>query len=186
MSYPKVFDAAVPPETAPAGFAGAMGYIGGNTPHVWTPAEWRRFEHLSQFPVWVPNLTADAGAQGVAAANAMKKLGWAAFLPEPDRRVLIIDLEAAQVPAFYRNMAISVEAEGFVPVAYGSLSTVLENAASHVIAAHWDVIPVIPPGQTLHGLQYEANIPFGSTMLDYSVFDAWLFARGGRGARHGA
>lgn len=32
----KMFDAAYPPATAPAGCSIAAGYIGGNTPHVWT------------------------------------------------------------------------------------------------------------------------------------------------------
>jgi hypothetical protein len=185
MAYPKIFDAANPPSTAPGGMAGVMGYVGGpGATHVWTPAEWQPFAHLAQFPVWVADLGADPAAQASQATAAARGLGWAAFMPEPGRRAIIADLEASADPAWYERWAAEVTADGFIPVAYGSLSTVLGNAAEAVLAADWDVIPVIPAGQTLHGLQYEADVAMLGTLLDFSVFDAWLFARGGQGARH--
>ena len=73
-----------------------------------------------------------------------------------------------------------------MPVAYGSLSTVLGNAASEVLAADWDGIPAIPPGQILHGLQYAANQKIGAATVDYDVVDGWFLGRGGVGPRHGA
>src|SRR5258706_15218366 len=48
----KMFDASVPPASAPAGYRAVAGYIGGDTPHVWTKAEWRRFDQLPQLPIW--------------------------------------------------------------------------------------------------------------------------------------
>ncbi len=49
----KMFDASVPPASAPAGYRAVAGYIGGDTPHVWTKAEWRRFDQLPKLPIWV-------------------------------------------------------------------------------------------------------------------------------------
>jgi hypothetical protein len=42
----KMFDASTPPASAPPGYRAVAGYIGGDTPHVWTGAEWRRFGKL--------------------------------------------------------------------------------------------------------------------------------------------
>jgi len=56
-----------------------------------------------------------------------------------------------------------------------------------VIAAAWSggaVLPPVPAGQTIAGLQWEPNVPVGDTLVDYSVFTPALFARGGVGARH--
>src|SRR5258708_14891264 len=49
----KMFDASEPPAPAPAGYRAVAGYIGGDTPHVWTDAEWRRFARLHKLPTWV-------------------------------------------------------------------------------------------------------------------------------------
>jgi len=182
-------DAAVPPRTAPPGIEGIMGYLGGpRATRAWTVAEWVRFEHLRQFPVYVPDPGHPAATQALDAVAEAKKLGWAAFMPEPVRRVIIFDLEAESHPAWYAGVAAEVTAAGFIPAVYGSLSTVLGNAAELVIAADWtggSALPPVPAGQTIGGLQWEPNVAFGGTMVDYSVFTPALFARGGVGARHG-
>jgi hypothetical protein len=183
----KIMDAAYPPVTAPPGISGVMGYIGGSrATHVWTLEEWLRFTHLPQFPVWVADTGSDPASSGRAAAAAARALGWAPDLPGGQTRAIVVDMEDFIDPAWYAVTADMITARGFVPVCYGSMSTVLGNAAEHVIGALWDVIPVIPAGQTLHGLQYEANVPLDGTQVDYSVFDAWLFARGGVGPRRAA
>jgi hypothetical protein len=189
VSYPKIMDAAVPPLTAPSGIEGVMGYIGGpRAARIWTVPEWLRFQHLRQFPVYVPDITHPAAPQALDAVAEAKKLGWAAHMPEPGNRVIIFDLEAEANRAWYAAAAAIVTGAGFTPGCYGSLSTVLKNAAELVIAAAWSggsVIPPIPAGQTIDGLQWEANVPLEQTMVDYSVFTPELFARGGIGARHG-
>ena len=81
---------------------------------------------------------------------------------------------------WYDAWAATVITGRFTPVAYGSLSTVLVNAAIDVWAASWDGEAVVPPGQTIHGHQDQADVPFAGTRVDYSVVDAWLY-RAGRG-----
>ncbi len=109
-------------------------------------------------------------------------------MPEPERRVIVFDTEALTGRAWYAAAAAHVAASGFVAADYGSLSVVLGNAAELVIAADWiggSALPPVPAGQTIGGLQWEPNVAFGGTMVDYSVFTPALFARGGVGARHG-
>jgi hypothetical protein len=188
VSYPKIMDAAVPPQFVPPGIEGVMGYIGGpRATRTWTLADWLKFSHLAQFPVYVPSLTADPEAQGLDAVAKAKALGWAANMPEPNRRVIVVDLEAEADRVWYSRIAAGITAGGFVPACYGSLSTVLENAAELVIAAAWSggaALPAVPAGQTIGGLQWEPNVPVQGTMVDYSVFTPGLFARGGVGPRH--
>jgi hypothetical protein len=178
-----VFDAAYPPAGVPAGAAGVMGYVGGAAYHVWTPAEWAPFHGIRQYPVWVAESGA-ADAQADAAVKAAAKLGWVAHAA--DARVIVVDLETAAERAWYQVFAMTVAAAGYWPVAYGSLSTVLGNAASNNIVADWDGIKSIPAGQTINGVQYAANVAAAGAAVDWSLFDSWLMARGGVGPRTGA
>ena len=94
MTITKIFDAAYPPASAPAGCKGVLGYIGGpNAYHTWTLEEWQPFSHLVQFPCWVPELTGNPEAQAAAAVAAAKQLGWAAHEPAASERAIIFDLE---------------------------------------------------------------------------------------------
>ena len=180
----RVFDAAYPPAVAPPGCSGVLGYIGGSrATHVWPASAWLPFRGLRQFPCWVPS-TADHPAEVAAeAVAAARNLGWAPG-PTVGERVIVCDLETIEDRTWYDAWSTSVTAGGFVPVVYGSLSTVLANAASDVWAADWNGEQVIPAGQTIHGHQDQADVPFGGTRVDYSVVDAWLYERGGVGPRH--
>jgi hypothetical protein len=175
----KCFDAAFPPETAPPGAQAVLGYLGreGQTPHVWTLAEWQRFGHLRQFPAWVPDLGRAPGIEADLAVAAAAALGWAPHQPDP--RVIVIDMETSIEPAWYNTAAGRIIWHGYTPVAYGSLSTVLQNAALDVWAADWNDLPRLQPGQTIHGTQYAAG-----GAVDWSVIDSWLWDRGGEGPRH--
>lgn len=184
MTLYRVFDAAYPPKTPPPGCSGVLGYIGGSrATHVWPgAAPWLPFQHLRQFPCWVPAMTDNPAEAGQFAVRAARQLGWAPG-PKVGPRVIVCDLETIEDRAWYAAWAAEVTAGGFVPAAYGSLSTVLQNAASDVWAADWDGHAVIPAGQTLHGHQDQAGIAYGGTQVDYSVVDAWLYDRGGVGPR---
>ncbi len=180
----KVFDAAYPPQSAPPGCAGVLGYIGGaRATRVWTVAEWQRFGHLRQYPCWVPRVGDDPAAEAHGAVAAALRLGWAAH--EQFTRVIVGDLETGIDAAWWAAFADEVDAAGFAAVAYGSLSTVLLNAAVDVWAASWDDLPELLPGQTIRAKQDQAAVPFGGTQIDLSVIDEWLLARGGIGPRHG-
>ena len=176
-----VIDAAYPPAMVPAGVSGVMGYVGGAAAHVWTPTEWKPFHAIRQFPIWVAEIIESPQVSARGAVAAVGKLGWAAH--EADTRVIVCDLETQVDPGWYAEWATAIGNAGYLSVAYGSLSTVLGNSAVDVIAADWDGIKSIPAGQTIHGVQYAANTKVGGTVIDSSIFDSWLMARGGVGPR---
>lgn len=183
----KVFDASIPPLTVPPGCQAASGYVGREhfTPHVWTLEEWQRFSHVPQLPYWVPDLAAVPELEADAAVQAVLALGWAPHMP--DERAILFDFETAEGPAdrgWWAVCAQAVSLVGFTPVMYGSLNTVLENAAADILVAAWNNDAQLLPGQTIHGHQYQAGVAFEGTQVDYSVIDEWLFARAGRGPRH--
>jgi hypothetical protein len=178
-----IFDAAIPPLRPPSLCAGVLGYIGGRADHVWTPQQWQPFRDMRQFPGWVADLSADPEADADAAVAAALRLGWAADEPGDQRRAIILDMETSTDAAWYARAAVRVGVRGFVPVAYGSESTVLQCAASDVLAAAWDDVPDLLPGQTIHGHQYQAQVPIGGTFVDFSIIDEWLYQRGGVGPR---
>jgi hypothetical protein len=179
----RVFDAAYPPPAAPPGCTGVLGYIGGSrAAHVWPAKAWLPFRGLRQFPCWVPATTDGPIEAGQFAVRAARALGWAPG-PKVGPRVIVCDLETVENRAWYATWALTVGEGGFVPVVYGSLSTVLANAGTDVWAADWNGEAVIPAGQTIHGHQDQADVPFAGTRVDYSVVDAWLYERGGVGPR---
>lgn len=177
----RVFDASRPPLTAPAGFAGVLGYIGRPkfTPHVWTIAEWERFTKLVKFPAWVPDLAVHAGDEAAAITAALDELGFGG-----KTGTVVIDYETAGAAeaAWHSHLAQALGHKGYAAMAYGSLSTVMGIGASEVWVADYDGNAVLEPaGMTVHAHQFRANVPYAGTELDYSVADAWLMARGFRG-----
>ena len=182
-----MFDASVPPPISPAGCQAVLGYVGreGFTPHVWTATEWDRFRHLRQVPAWLPDFSVGPVNEAHAAIKAVQDLGWAA--DETDERAIVFDFETAEgasTRAWWEDTSAELAVQGFTGVVYGSLSTILENAAADVIVADWNNTAQLLPGQTIHGHQYQAGVPFLGTQVDFSVIDEWLFERAGRGARH--
>lgn len=183
MTLHKQFDAAYPPASAPPGCTVAAGYIGraGYTPNVWTPAAWQPFKGLYQVPIWVPDTSGRPQAEAAAACAAAKTLGWKPY--EPHRRLIVFDLETAELPRWYAAVAAEVAAQGFQAAAYGSLSTVLANKAAVVWSADWDGDYALDPGQSIEASQYAANIAFGGTQVDYSAVSDWWTAHCGVGPR---
>jgi len=183
MNY-TVFDAAEPPSAPPVFAQGAMGYLGGpRAARAWTLDEWLPFRGLKQYGIYVPDIGADPQQQGQDAAELAVALGWSDKMAGDEQRAIIIDMETSVDAAWYKSIAAAVGARGFMPVCYGSLDTVLGNAASDVLAAEWINNPAMPAGQTLHGNQYQANVAFLGTIIDKSVIDGWLYKRGGVGPR---
>lgn len=184
-NFPHItFDAANPPTAAPSDAVGVMGYLGGpRADRVWPLEEWLPFSHLKQFGIYVPDITLNPHTQGSEAVQLALALGWSSKMTGAQQRAIIIDLETRADAAWYQEIAETISSRGFMPIVYGSLSTVLDNAAADVLAADWDGQAIIPPGQTLRGGQYSAEVPFRNTLIDYSIIDEWLYLRGGVGPR---
>lgn len=185
MSLHKVFDAATPPASIPPGCEGVLGYVGGaRATRIWTGGDWAPFADLGQFPCWVPPVDSDPVTEAAGAVAAVKELGWAAFVPEPNTRVIVADLEVTDNPAWWERFANAVELAGFIAVAYLSFSAAAAEFATDLWEAHWDVVPRLDSGQTIHAKQFQAGVPYGNGFVDLSVADEWMMARAGRGPRH--
>jgi hypothetical protein len=124
-----MWDASTPPQTLPTGYDAAAGYVGGDTPHVWTLAEWRNLGSLPKLPIWVrsnpPTGATQAAAQGKADAFAaleqLYKIGC------PRGYTVALDLETAVSGALVNAFGSVMRWAGFYVWVYGSKSTVFGN-----------------------------------------------------------
>lgn len=186
MTLHSMFDASVPPSSAYPGAEAVAGYIGGNTPHVWTPEEWRRFSNLRQFPIWVGYLEADPLGHATDAAAAMASLGWANHLDRAERRAVLLDFETEIDPAWVNAFGLEIWAAGYETFVYGSESTIVDNPTKEGRwIALYDNTPDIPDVPAAIGHQYKANVPWGNTQVDLSVITDQMLVHGGLGPRHG-
>lgn len=172
MTIRHMFDTAYPPSTPYPGTQAVAGYVGGNTPHVWSLSEWLRFSHLRSCPIWTGYGETRPEAQGVEAGRAARALGWKPFARV--RRLLVDDRETSPDLAWDRAFAKGVAAQGFLAVKYG-------NVRAEWVAS-WDAGTTIPPGAL--ALQYKGNVPYAGTQVDLSVIGQEFWLRLGRGPRH--
>ena len=182
MGLYSAFDAAYPPGTPYPGAQAVMGYIGGNTPHIWTAAEWQRFSHLVQFPIWVGYQEADPATHGSQAVAAMTALGWAEH--RPNRRAVIIDEETEVDDAWLNAFASVIWAAGYETYVYGSQSTVIDMPPKEGrVIALYNGTQDIPAGEAAVAHQYRANVPWDGTQVDLSMVTSDMMAHGGIGPR---
>jgi hypothetical protein len=184
MTLHLMFDAAYPPAQPYPGTVAVAGYIGGNTPHPWTPDEWRRFENLTQFPIWVGYGESDPAAHAAEAVSAALALGWAKNAR--NRRAIILDFETEVDPGWVNTFGLTVWHGGFETIVYGSASTVESDPVKE---GRWvalyngqENIPAIPGAI---GHQFRADVPFENTQVDLSVITDKMMSHGGHGPRHG-
>lgn len=133
-----MFDAAFPPSPPPNTDAVA-GYIGGNTPHVWTDAEWDAMPQSLRLPIYVcshpeahdPNVEAD------------KALQWLWDHRVPTGVWVALDLETAVNPAFVKTFDGKIVASGRLLTIYGSKSTIFQNPipSGGYWVADWTGVP---------------------------------------------
>ena len=116
------YDASEPPANPPAtdvvGF-----YIGGDTPHVWTPAEIARQTARYRLPIWVRSnpygvVYVNDSAACVAALKAIQA---------PRGTCVVLDLETAVDVDYCNTMGWDLAANGYTALVYGSSSTLFKN-----------------------------------------------------------
>lgn len=181
MPLTHCFDAETPPATAPPNCGAVLGYIGGpRAARVWTLEDWLRFSALRQFPCYVPTVGTDPVGQAAEAVALMRARGWRRG------RAIVFDLETGADAAWWHALVVRVTALGQLPVAYGSLSTVLGNRAAWNWTAAWDGVPALDAGQSIEATQYAADVAYGVAggyRIDLSVVSAELLGHGGVAAR---
>ncbi|MGH3375106.1 MAG: hypothetical protein ACRDP6_10230 [Actinoallomurus sp.] len=119
-----MYDAAYPPQNPPP-WDVAAGYIGGDTPHVWTAAEWASQSARWRLPIFVRS---NPGSRGVSATeDAALTIAWLRSNGVARGRAVALDLETAVNPPYVRAYDTALVAAGYVVLAYGSVSTVYLN-----------------------------------------------------------
>lgn len=183
MTLFRMFDAAYPPATAYPGCQAVAGYIGGNTPHVWTQAEWLRFSSLRQLPVWVGYLEDDPVQHARSAAAAAQALGWRPFRPGT-WRAIVADMEAQMDEPWLLAFGTELQSLGFLCWPYMSLSALPSVPPGYTVwLADWNGVPAIPPVHDVIAHQYQPNVAWDGTAVDLSVVDASVLDSFGEGAR---
>lgn len=179
-------DASNPMTPMPDGTQILAGYIGGNTPHVWTPEQWNQYIRVSPdlrvLPVWVQNITSgDPAAVGTTIGLAARQLGWAANLPGAERRLIVVDAETTVNSAYYEAMDDAIWNAGYRMLLYGSADYVRQNYCAF---GYWeaDLTPQ-PPGTLISPVQGK-QWQFGERW-DLDVFTQAIYEGCGIGLRHG-
>jgi len=161
----KMFDASTPPESAPPGYRAVAGYIGGDTPHVWTEGEWRRFRKLRKLPIWVRSNPAQVHAEPDAFA-ALQRLF---ELHVPRGTTVALDLETAVDAGYVRTFHRVMRWAGFYAWVYGSASTVFKNppADGYWVADYAGKGPFLYPHKMVKATQYADGPHYDSSLVKY-------------------
>jgi hypothetical protein len=129
-----MYDAAYPPAMPPHWYC-AAGYIGGDTPHVWTPEEW----HVQHAEFRLPIFTADnrVNSPASAAEDAPVILAKLEELGVPPGKSVALDGETRIFPAYLEELDELLREYKLID--YGSLSYVTSNPVTSggVWAAEW-------------------------------------------------
>lgn len=187
MTLYRGFDAAFPPSKRYPSCQWAGGYIGGNTPNVWTLDEWNRFTgpNFRVCPIWTGYHQNDPGDHAKAAVKAALALGWRAHATP--LRLIALDFEGEVDAEWITAFAAQLRNDGFDTCPYASLSAISGGDPPELgyWLPDWNGFPVIP-SQPPHVIahQFEGDVPFMGTSVDVSVGDDTFWNGLGRGVRH--
>lgn len=129
-----MYDASVPPANPPRLYCVA-GYIGGNTPHVWTLEEWRNMPSPYGMPIFTASDREDSNAAAIIdAATISAQL--VALGVAPDKTV-VVDIETRVYDNYLDEL--NERLTNWRLMAYGSVSTLVGNIKPRGgwWGAHW-------------------------------------------------
>jgi hypothetical protein len=122
----------------------------------------------------------DPATAGRTAASRTAELGWTPNAAT--RRFIVLDMEASVNSGWVAAFANAVRSAGYDVVVYGSAAFVHGNPVeSGYWVALWDGRTDVPAGAVAH--QYQANVAFGGTEVDYSMWEQAFLDRFGWGPR---
>jgi hypothetical protein len=161
-----MYDAAVPPARPPHWYAVA-GYIGGDTPHVWTAAEWAAQLAPHRLPIWTADNRLNSPAS--AAADAPQILAKLEELGVPPGVTVALDGETRIFPAYLEELNELVRP--YLLMDYGSLSFVTSNPVTS--GGRWaaDWTDRIADGVALLGHQAIAAVQWADDVARGTPYD---------------
>jgi hypothetical protein len=154
----RMFDAAYPPANPPRVDAVA-GYIGGNTPNVWTQAEWDAMMRRSGARYKLPIFTRSTG--GNPTSDATFCVNWLRSHRVPRGVCVALDFEIRVDATYLRAFDRTIVAAGYKTVVYGSRSFVLQNPrpSGGYWTATWNNVPHLDAGAAI--TQYGSDVTLG-------------------------
>ena len=163
MALRRMWDASLPPSSPPR-WEAAAGYIGGNTPHVWTAAEWAATTARYWLPIFVRSHDGDPRADAAFSVN------WLAQHGVPKGVTLALDYETRVDATYLQAFDRAVVAAGWKVMVYGTRRTVLQNPkpSGGYWDAQWTNVPHLNSGSA--ATQYGGDVTLGQ------LWDASLVA----------
>jgi hypothetical protein len=139
----EIADAANPSAGIAKGVQGVAGYIGGDAAHVWTTAEWGRFNGLKKLPIFVRSSMVGHSAFD----DAFTALHALFDLKVPHGTALALDLETAVDSAYVNQFGDIIQWAGYHVWPYGSTSTLFKNPPRD---GYWVAFPDGKPVEFSH------------------------------------
>jgi hypothetical protein len=163
----RMYDAAYPPAHPPKWEAVAA-YIGGDTPHVWSTAEWNAQPARYRLPIYVRS---NPGSHNPH-TDAALAIAWLRGHSAPHGCAVALDLETAIAPSFVHAFDADLKAAGYVTVAYGSLSTIFSNPkpSGGYWVAHYTGNDHMEPGAV--ATQWASDVQLGKPWDANTVADS--------------
>lgn len=182
----KGYDASIPPTRPLTGAHFACGYIGGNTPHVWTPDEWndsiedkQSGRILRTLPIWTADFSASPRSQAHSALVAAIALGWHRDM----RRFIALDSETSEDVHFIQEFGEGLREDGFALLDYRSASAHIAAPSGYTEwIGRWDV-PAGPFTTEAEMYQIAADITWEGAKVDLDICSHDAIEHFGRGLR---
>ena len=152
----RMWDAAFSPAKPPA-WEAVAGYIGGNTPHVWTAAEWAATAARFRLPIFVRSHDGDP------TADATFGVAWLRQHGVPKGSTLALDYETRVDAAYLQAFDRVVIDGGWRVMVYGTRSFVLQNPrpSGGYWTAHWTNVPHLCADPGVAATQYGGDTTLG-------------------------
>lgn len=174
MALPwKMQDSSTPVKFQP-GMKAVAGYIGGDTPHVWTPLEWERYKGIPKLPIFVrstPGTVAEGRDDGWIAVQQLFALG------VPKGKAVAYDKETDISPAQVLGFRLVVEWAGYRVWVYGSRDFVFRNPSRNYWPADYTNVPHWPTRNS-RACQYSGNVSTPDGAIDISCIRWWQIRSG--------
>lgn len=173
IPVPKMVDTSNPGTSGlPKGYQAVAGYIGGDTPHIWTAQQWQQFKGVPKLPIYVDDARSAGTAAGEADAwNCLKILF---SLGVPRGKAIAYDIETSKDAARADGFNAVMQWAGFVTWLYGSRSTLLTIPFPAYWVADFTQLPHFPT-RSSRACQYANEVPVNGLKWDVSVLRRWQF-----------
>jgi hypothetical protein len=156
----------------PSGFVAAAGYIGGDTPHVWTRKDWGLFNGWRKLPIFTQSSPTNTEAAGSSDAWTAVQALWDVAEGEAAVRgtPIALDLETAVAPVYVAAFGSVCNWLGFPVWPYGSLSYLVQNPpCDGRWAADWVGYEDLVAGTV--ATQYESGDAFDRSELSQAGYE---------------